>query len=540
MRNATNALKARMAQEVTTLCRVFSLQLKNGQTYYYTDRYSPVYDTGAIYWPGCDCSAVRGAEDGSQGNATLTILYDFGGQLTEAQTRAGQLDGATFTVQVMDYEMPEAGKMLLMEGRVSSVNTSDQFAVNLDVTPYTIGSLVVGENYSQRCRNVFGDDRCKVDKNAGAAEFSVTSVDPTGVSFRIDLPIDREEPRTEYISGSTDYTDTSAPIEFVVPDVDIINFELISAGGGAGESAIIQGPNYYNGNPYFIVERGENGENATVAKIGRASGQQDVAFCWGGTAGTGTYSDGQAPDYTFEEINVGPLFGALPTARDLVFTPFGGMEGGKGQANIQVEGGLILNMQFPQLATASTAGRNATKGHKLTFTLPVGVEGGLVVGETLYITVSKAGAGGGSTGGRPGTDGTDGVTKLSYAGNQTIEAGNYVIGTVEWLTGQNVGMLSSISTNSEGGVTLSAPTRAPIRVGDRGRVQPGCTNYADMCENRYDNLKNMQAEPVVPQGMSTAPTPDTTTIADPARPPPTTEVNTGGFSGGWYASAPSA
>lgn len=528
MRPAPNSLRARLAQEVTTLCRVVTLQLKSGQTFYYTDRFSPVFD-GVMYHPGVEVSAIRGAEDGSQGNATLTVLYDFGDQLSETHVRSGQLDGGTFTVQVMDYEDPAAGRLMLMEGRVASVNTSDNFSVQLDVAPYTIGTLVIGENYSQRCRNVFGDDRCKVNKDALAAEFSVTSVDVGGVSFRIDLPIDREEPRTEYVSGFELYTDTAQSIPFVVPDVDIVNFELRSAGGGAGGSAIVSGPNYFNGNPYFIVERGEDGENATLAKVGRTAGGDEIAFCWGGTAGTGTHVEGQAPDLTFDDVNIGPLYGALPSAREVAFTPFGGLPGGKGRATI-VDGGPILNRQYPGLGTRSTAGRNGTPGHKLTFSVPVGVEGGLVVGETIYITVSKAGAGGGLEGATgTGEAGTDGQTGMSYAGNVTIEAGNYVIGTVRWLTGQNVGLLSGISTNSQGGVTLSAPTRAAIMVGDRGKLEPGCTNYADMCEQRYDNLKNMQAEPVVPQGTSTAPTPDTTTVADPAKPPPATGGSSANF-----------
>lgn len=129
--------------------------------------------------------------------------------------------------------------------------------------------------------------------------------------------------------------------------------------------------------------------------------------------------------------------------------------------------------------------------------------------------------------GEPGLASTDGMT---FGIDQDIPVGQLAYGSCEWLTGRNAGVVSPIAWNDTGSgtdvgqVKLMAPAPYLPIVGDTGILKAGCDFYADTCEETYDNLINMKAEPAVPQGTTTQGDKSSTTATqDPYKPDPAPE-----------------
>lgn len=127
--------------------------------------------------------------------------------------------------------------------------------------------------------------------------------------------------------------------------------------------------------------------------------------------------------------------------------------------------------------------------------------------------------------GNLGQASTDGMT---FGIDVDIPEGQLAYGTCEWLTGRNKGVISSIAYNAGsdaptdvGQVKLMAPAPYLPIVGDTGLLKAGCDFYADTCENTYNNLVNMAAEPAVPQGTDSSVDVDKATqTQDPYKPDP--------------------
>lgn len=94
-------------------------------------------------------------------------------------------------------------------------------------------------------------------------------------------------------------------------------------------------------------------------------------------------------------------------------------------------------------------------------------------------------------------DSTDGMT---FRVDVAVDEGALSYGSCEWLTGRNAGVKVGIAYNAGDQVKLMAPTPYLPVAGDTGILTEGCDFYADTCEERFDNLLNMKAEPAVPQG----------------------------------------
>lgn len=72
-------------------------------------------------------------------------------------------------------------------------------------------------------------------------------------------------------------------------------------------------------------------------------------------------------------------------------------------------------------------------------------------------------------------------------------------GFVKWLTGDNTGTTSMVTTNDgSGSITLSAQPGRTIQVGDTGDIFPGCDKVASTCRDKFDRIPFMRAEPFVP------------------------------------------
>lgn len=87
------------------------------------------------------------------------------------------------------------------------------------------------------------------------------------------------------------------------------------------------------------------------------------------------------------------------------------------------------------------------------------------------------------------------------ASELTQASGDWALGFVKWLTGENAGSTSMVSSNDQGTTSLflTSPPFYPIAAGDTGEVFPGCDKLRVTCISKFNNLANMRAEPDVPE-----------------------------------------
>jgi uncharacterized phage protein (TIGR02218 family) len=87
------------------------------------------------------------------------------------------------------------------------------------------------------------------------------------------------------------------------------------------------------------------------------------------------------------------------------------------------------------------------------------------------------------------------------ASELTQASGAWALGFVRWLTGENAGKTSMVTSNDQGTTSLflASPPFYPIAVGDTGEVLPGCDKLRVTCMTKFNNLANMRAEPDVPE-----------------------------------------
>lgn len=145
--------------EITTLCSLWKLKLKDGSIHTLTDHDAPIEYRGDVYHPQNGIEA--GVSESQSGFAidngeirTHLRLPD----LTSGAIRAGALDNATLTQFRRDWISGET--VLLSKGRIGEVRFSDH---DVEVEWLGQSSLLdrsTGRVFSRHCDASFGDARC--------------------------------------------------------------------------------------------------------------------------------------------------------------------------------------------------------------------------------------------------------------------------------------------------------------------------------------------------------------------------------------------
>lgn len=192
MRACSTQLAARLAEESTTLARLWRVTRQDGTVLRFTDAVRPITIQIApdvapeVYRSDISftSSAIFTSRSfANQQSVTLTFLMDDNG-FAEKDMRARQYDGATSEVYIVDYEYPQYGTVTMYTGLFGTVTLSNQHIATVEVTPSqsTLNGVGLGtEKYSQTCRASLGDARCKVDMSTLKAAFTVDSAN--GGSF---------------------------------------------------------------------------------------------------------------------------------------------------------------------------------------------------------------------------------------------------------------------------------------------------------------------------------------------------------------------
>jgi uncharacterized phage protein (TIGR02218 family) len=91
-----------------------------------------------------------------------------------------------------------------------------------------------------------------------------------------------------------------------------------------------------------------------------------------------------------------------------------------------------------------------------------------------------------------------GATKSSIPIASTKAAGYYDLGTVQFTSGANNGVITSIKRWDGYTLTLGVPLRAPPAAGDTMTIAPGCDHTQATCLAKFNNLANYRGYDYVP------------------------------------------
>lgn len=165
MKVISAALKAHIAQEVTSLCSCWELRRVDGAAMYFTDLDVPIVFGGQTYLPavGYNKTAIQSSSDMSVDNFDIVGLLD-DESITEADIRAGKYDYAETKVFLINWQDTSMGVIRLKRGKFGEVQILSNGTFKTEFRALGQGLLqTVGTPTSPECRNDLGDHKCKLN-----------------------------------------------------------------------------------------------------------------------------------------------------------------------------------------------------------------------------------------------------------------------------------------------------------------------------------------------------------------------------------------
>lgn len=198
-RSISTNLRNRLALGHTTLARLWTLTRRDGVIHRYTSHDRAISLPGTspeeVYYPTQQfiVSAVQMRLGGGMQNSEIDIAYENetsppGLGITGADIHAGLYDGASFRHDLIDWQFPQYGRVLLMSGILGTARKGNKGSASFEL--YGLSSMLkraLGESYSIECRADLGDARCKVDIEALKVDAEVVASTNTQ-RFQIELP----------------------------------------------------------------------------------------------------------------------------------------------------------------------------------------------------------------------------------------------------------------------------------------------------------------------------------------------------------------
>lgn len=175
MRTASANFKSRLANEVTSLCLLWTITRADGTIIRFTDTDQDVVYDGNTYatvkgFTATAVSVVLGSQTSGLNIACITDDTVF----LEADIRAGLFNSAICEIDAIQWEHTADGKAQLFKGTFGNIEISEIGEVDIEVFGIgLLGRLLATQKYSPSCRAQFGDERCGVDLDALEATFTV-------------------------------------------------------------------------------------------------------------------------------------------------------------------------------------------------------------------------------------------------------------------------------------------------------------------------------------------------------------------------------
>lgn len=164
MRSVSEVLVVRLGREVTTLAFCWRMVRRDGVALGFTAHDQALMVDGMAYrpLPGATPSAVE-LSDGLDVDTMEMAGALSGAGIAEADLIGGRFDGAAVEAFVVDWEMPEAGRVVLAPGTLGAVERRDgAFTAELRGPKAALEAPAV-ELVSPECRAELGDSRCRID-----------------------------------------------------------------------------------------------------------------------------------------------------------------------------------------------------------------------------------------------------------------------------------------------------------------------------------------------------------------------------------------
>lgn len=178
MRSTSPEMAALIASEVTTLCRLWTIERKDGTVFRFTDHDRFIDFDGNRYEAenAFMATAVQSVLNSASSDLDVSVLLA-PGSLEYADMVAGLYDEAPVTLRLISYNNLDAGSIALFDGKVSTFTMPNQQTALLSLR----GGLKrvtknITERYSATCRAIFGDERCKFNVATVTTAFTVDTV----------------------------------------------------------------------------------------------------------------------------------------------------------------------------------------------------------------------------------------------------------------------------------------------------------------------------------------------------------------------------
>ena len=456
MKDVSAAFRSHLRKGHASLARLWTVTLTNGLRFYLTDHDQDIFYSGDLYRsdPGITVSAIRDTIEGGFQDASVTMSVTQAA-ITEEMVRYNVIGGATFNLERVFYDHLEYGTIFDFGGSIREAEITDRNALELSVDGMgsLAGGIQLGETYTERCRNVFGDFRCKFDITSIMVPFVVTLTDDSKTRFYMSIALPEQAPPNEELGDVNEQT-IFGNGTFVVPDCTHLSVVVAAGGGGQGD--------LYSAPPEQIPQPGgTDGGNSSFLGV-LATGGKGGGLFHDGANGAGSGGDG-----------AGLHAGSGAKGRDASGRAFGGFGGDGGRAVKSWEVG---------------PGKALQVGQQIPYSVGLGGTSGVLAGAGGFITVYW----------RKAIVSVD-DEKLSF-------------GSVRWTSGNNAGFTHGITSIENGLVTLDLNMNYPIEAGDTGIFIPGCNHYRSDCM-KYDNIRHYRGEPDVPNVAAKPPMVDPTAPA---------------------------
>lgn len=191
MKSASTALKAHLAQEVTTLARCWKLVRVDGMSFFFTTHDTDLVVGGDTYksMTGFSATAISNNSDLSVDNLDVQGVFD-DAAITLSDLRAGLYDYADIYVFIVNWMDLTQGILKMRRGKLGEATSSPQgwFKAELRGLTQLLQQQIV-EMYGPTCRADLFDGRCALDKTNFISLGHVSVVtDRTHVTVVIDTP----------------------------------------------------------------------------------------------------------------------------------------------------------------------------------------------------------------------------------------------------------------------------------------------------------------------------------------------------------------
>lgn len=171
MKNATPEMKTHLAEDCTTLCRLYKITRTDGAVFTFTDHdqdvdttdfQADIPDGGYVYEAavGFSPTATESKSDLSVDNQEATCFID-SEQITEKDLRFGIWDAADVEIRIVNWADLTMGAIKMRKGQMGNLTLK-----NGVLTTELLGlsnklQILIGRTFSMSCDAELGDNRCK-------------------------------------------------------------------------------------------------------------------------------------------------------------------------------------------------------------------------------------------------------------------------------------------------------------------------------------------------------------------------------------------